>query len=195
MEELIMNKKRFLIFTCILWFAGIVNAQQQVSEIEARNAAISTLRNKAGILKVSSDENIKIVNSLNNTNGDTIMYEVVFQNDAAVLLSGSKTCLPVLGYYVKEDNLAVFDPTNDDVSCGLKALLKDYADEIEWCFSQDTIGLYHKEKWQELQQFSRDGAPSFVHVDTLLTTKWGQSMSNSGSDCPAYNYYVTKTQN
>jgi len=194
MEELAMNKKRFLVLTCILWFAGIVDAQQQVSEIEARNAAINTLYNKTEVLKVSSDDRIKTVNSFSNANRDTIMYEVIFQNGAAVLLSGSKTCLPILGFYVKEDDGVVFDPNNDNVSCGLKALLKDYADEIEWCFSQDTIGLYHEEKWQELQQISRGGAPSFVHVDALLTTKWGQSVSNKGGDCPAYNYYVTQTQ-
>ena len=188
-----MNKIRFLVLMCILEVAGIVNAQQQVSEIEARNAAINTLYNKAGVLKVSSDDRIKTVNSLNNANGDTIMYEMVFQNGAAVLLSGSKTCLPVLGFYVKDDNNAVFDPNNDDVPCGLKALLKGYADDIEWGFAQDTICLHHKEKWQELQQFSKGAAPPFVYVDTLLTTKWGQDVSNKGSDCPAYNYYVKTT--
>jgi len=184
-----MSKVNFLIILCIVGITKITSAQQQVSEIEARNAAINTLYNKADVLKVSSDERIKTVNSLSNANGDTIMYEVVFQNGATVLLSGSKSCLPVLGYYVKEDNGAVFDPNNDNVPCGFKALLKDYADEIEWCFAQDTICLYHKEKWQELQ--CRSGAPLFVHVDTLLTTKWGQKHSNEGNACPAYNYYVT----
>ena len=127
-----MNEIRFLMLMCILGVVGIVNAQQQVSEIEARNAAINTLRNKTDVLKVSSDDRIKTVNSINNANGDTIMYEVVFQNGAAVLLSGSKSCLPVLGYYVKEDNGNVFDPNNDNVPFGLKALLKGYADDIEW---------------------------------------------------------------
>jgi len=186
-----MKKISFLIGLCIIGVIKMSYAQQQVSEIEARNAAINTLRNKTEILKVSSDDRIKTVNSLNNANGDTIMYEVVFQNGATVLLSGSKTCLPILGFYVKEDNGVVFDPDNDNVSCGLKALLKDYADEIEWCFSQDTMGLYHENKWEELQQFSKGDAPPFVHIDTLLTTKWGQSTSNDGNDCPAYNYYVT----
>jgi hypothetical protein len=187
-----MRKISFLIGLCIIGITKMSNAQQQVSEIEAKNAAINTLRNKTEVLKVSSDDRIKTVNSLSNANGDTIMYEVVFQNGAAVLLSGSKTCLPVLGFYVKDDNNAVFDPNNDNIPCGLKALLKNYADEIEWWFAQDTMKLYHEEKWQELQQPFRGGAPPFVHVDTLLTTKWGQSVSNKGSDCPAYNYYVTQ---
>ena len=190
-----MRKISFLISLCIIGIVGKVNAQQQVSEREARNAAMNTLRNIMEILKVSQEETIESVNSLSNANGDTIMYEVVFQNGAAILLSGSKTCLPILGYYIKKHDGAVFDANNDNVSCGLKALLKDYADEIEWCFSQDTIGLYHEERWQELQGFSRDGAPPFIHVDTLLTTKWGQDVSNQGNNCPAYNYYVTKTQN
>ena len=191
---------------CILGVAGIVNAQQQVGETEARNAAINTLRNKTDVLKVSSDDRIKTVNSLSNTNRDTLMYEVVFQNGVAVLLSGSKTCLPVLGFYTKEDNGSVFDPNNDNVPCGLKALLKGYADDIEWGFAQDTICLYHKEKWQELQQSSlhKSSAPPFVHVAPLLTTEWGQWHSNDagvvngavvGGDCPAYNYYVKEPLN
>ncbi|MDR2980032.1 MAG: C10 family peptidase [Bacteroidales bacterium] len=148
-----MGKISFLMILCIVGIVKGVSAQQQVSKEEAMNAAINTLYNKADVLKVSSDNRIKTVNSLSNANRDTIMYEVVFQNGAAVLLSGSKTCLPVLGYYSKKNNGDVFDPNNDNVPCGLKALLKGYADDIEWGFAQDTICLYHKEKWQELQQY------------------------------------------
>jgi len=205
-----MSKIKFLMVLCIIGIAKITNAQQQVSETEAKNAAVNALRNKTEILKVSQEETIKSVNSLSNAKGDTIMYEVVFQNGAVVLLSGSKSCLPILGYYVKEDNGAIFDPNNDNVPCGLKALLKDYADEIEWSFAQDTIGLYHEEKWQELQQPYRGGAPPFVHVNPLLTTQWGQWFSNdydcyrnSNNECisykqgdsEAYNFFVTATLN
>ena len=42
-----MNKIRFLVLTCILGIAGKINAQQQVSETEARNAAIDTVHNDA----------------------------------------------------------------------------------------------------------------------------------------------------
>jgi len=37
-----MQKIIFLMVMCILLVAGKINAQQQVSEIEARNAAINT---------------------------------------------------------------------------------------------------------------------------------------------------------
>ena len=39
-----MNEIRFLMLMCILGVARIVNAHKQVSEIEARNAAINILR-------------------------------------------------------------------------------------------------------------------------------------------------------
>ena len=61
-----MRKISFLISLCIIGIAGIVNAQQQVSETEAKNAAINTLRNKTEVLKVSQEETIKTVNSLSN---------------------------------------------------------------------------------------------------------------------------------
>ena len=50
-----MNKKRFLIILCVLLITEIANAQQQVSENEAKNAAINTLYNKAGVLNKSAD--------------------------------------------------------------------------------------------------------------------------------------------
>lgn len=188
-----MKKILLLTVSCILFVEGL-NAQQQVSVKEARTVAINTLRNKIGILKVSPDLNIKKVNNCSNMKGNVLMYEVEFQNGAAVLLSGSKACLPVLGYYTKNDEGSIFDANNEEIPPGLKALLKDYADEIEYCFAQDNIPLSYKEKWQELQKssLSKSSAPPFIHVEPLLTTKWGQQWANSG-ECPGYNYYVTKT--
>jgi hypothetical protein len=56
-----MNKIRFIILACILWIAGIVNAQQQVSENEAENAAINTLYNKAEILNTEIEPKLQII--------------------------------------------------------------------------------------------------------------------------------------
>ena len=75
-----MNKIRFLMLMCILGVAGIVNAQQQVGETMARNAAINTLYNKEDVLKRSSDTEIDTVYSFANNRSDVLMYEVVFKN-------------------------------------------------------------------------------------------------------------------
>jgi len=190
-----MKKIRYLIIVCICLLLGKVIAQQQVSETEARNAAITTLYNKAEILSKSSNSNIETVNSFVNASGDTLLYEVVFQNRATILLSGSRACLPVLGYYIKDpnENGAIFDTTNNDVPCCLHTLLSDYTQEIERCFAKDTIDLYYENLWRYLQQpnFSKPHTKAVVSLN--LTTKWGQNYSNLGGDCHAFNYYVTKT--
>ena len=193
-----MGKIKFLMVLCIIGIVEITNAQQQVSETEARNAAINTLRNKTEILKVSSDERIKTVNSLSNANGDTIMYEVVFQNGAAVLLSGSKTCLPVLAYYTKpkHDNSSIFDANNENVPCCFRELLREYAQEIDSCFADNTITLYFASQWQELQDTVPNTKNRYgkIIVQPLLKTEWDQMQSDDGC-CDAYNYYLTDAEN
>jgi len=86
-----MRKISFLMILCIAGITKIVNAQQRVSKEEVKNAAINTLHKKSDMLKISPDTVIVTVNSFCNINGDTLMYEVVFENGAAILLSGSKT--------------------------------------------------------------------------------------------------------
>jgi hypothetical protein len=197
-DTLQMSKKRLLIFLCVLIIAGIANAQQQVSENEARNAAINTLYDKTAILNKRSYSEIDTVFSSYNSRSNVLMYEVVFKNNTAILLSGSKACLPVLGYYIKPDNddSAIFDTTHNNVPCCLQAFLYDYIQEIEWCFAQDNITLYFEEQWRKLQQFDsiRGDPPTTISVAPLLTTKWNQSESNDWK-CDAYNYFITNTNN
>jgi len=192
-----MNKIQFLMILCMIGMMQITHAQQQVSENEARNAAISTLYNKTELLKRSSDTEIDTVYTLSNSRSNVLMYEVVFKNRSAILLSGSKACLPVLGYYTKSehDKGSVFDTTNTNVSCCLHAFLQDYMQELEHCFAQKAITLQYEEQWRELQNTDvyRGTPPTTIIVDALLTTKWGQSISNDMGKCDAYNYYVTAT--
>jgi len=82
-----MGRNKILIILSMLLVVGIANAQQQVSENEARNAAVNLLYNKTEILKKLSDTNIKTVHNLYNKNGNVLIYEVVFENGATILLS------------------------------------------------------------------------------------------------------------
>jgi hypothetical protein len=185
-----MRKISFLIGLCIIGIAKIVDAQQRVNRIEVQNAAINTLHRKSELLKVSSDTVIKTVNSFRKTNGDILMYEVIFENGAAVLLSGSKACQPVLGYYTKEGKESVFDTNNINVPPGLLALLDDYAQMIEWSLTRDSVDLHYESEWNTLQRPSlhKSNPPTAPYIGTFLKTKWGQ-----GGD--GFDYYVTETGN
>jgi radical SAM protein with 4Fe4S-binding SPASM domain len=198
-----MKTKTTLFLVCCTLLAFCATAQQQVSEKEAKRAAVSLLYSKANILKVPHNAEIKTVHTLSNKRNNNLMYEIVFQNGAAILLSGSKACLPLLGYYIKDndDNGAVFDTTNINVPCCLLDFLFDYIHEIELCFAQENIELHYEKQWDELQQsnFSKRSVPATIIVHPLLATQWGQLYANNydtfqqKGDCHAYNYYVNET--
>ena len=86
------------------------------------------------------------VNSLDDEN-HTLMYEVIFDNGWGVLLSGSKACLPVLGYYETKRTQSIFA---DDVPCGLQDMLENYKQQIALSFANDSIRLYDQKEWRQL---------------------------------------------
>lgn len=190
-----MKKTQILVIVCTLCIGGVTHAQQQVSKREATNAATNVLYNKANVLNRSSNTEIDTIYSLSKNRSNVLMYEMVFKDRTAILLSGSKACLPVLGYYIKSenDNNAIFDTVNVFVPPGLHALIEGFVREIEYCFSQNNIELYYENEWSKLQQsdLSRGDPPTTIIVAPFLTTRWGQQWANDGY-CPAYNYYVTE---
>jgi hypothetical protein len=189
-----MKTIKKIILVCTVFGVGITNAQQQVSEIEAINAAISTLHNKVQVLSKSAETEVKAVHSFSNTKSNVLMYEVVFENGAAILLSGSKAALPVLGYYTKpeHDNGSVFDEYNENVPPGLRTFLFEYAEQLEWCFEQNNIELAYENEWEQLQQpyLQKNSPPTEIIVHPLLKSKWNQGRSNCGQKCDAYNHDV-----
>jgi len=184
----------------------LVEGQQQVSITEARKAAVQTLNLRQN-RNSYSEAKVKKVNTLKNRAENTLMYEVIFDDDQGVLLSGSKACLPVLGYYECEDGGSVFD---EDAPCGLKTMLYEYEMQIESCFQNDTVRLYYHNEWQDLQQETNSfqksaqtvtkaagSPPTQIIVEPLLKSRWGQSSPNkrdtsNPGDCDAYNYYAPK---
>jgi len=70
-----MRKISFLIGLCIIGVAEITNAQQQVSKNEARNAAISTLYDKADVLNRSSDTGIDTVYGFTNNKSNILTFK------------------------------------------------------------------------------------------------------------------------
>jgi hypothetical protein len=193
-----MKRVSFLIILCIIVITKTTNAQRRASEKEVKTAAISTFYKKAEMLKISPDTIIKTINSFRNTDGDSLMYEVIFKNGAAILLSGSKACQPVLGYYTKseEDNGSIFDTNNINVPPGLRALLNDYAQMIEWSLSQDSVGLSYESEWSTLQRsyLHKSNSPTAPYIGPFLKTKWGQSGTNNNAG-NGYDYYVTESGN
>ena len=197
-----MKTIKTLFVTCCLLLSFNTIARQQVSMEEARTVAAQTLNLRKSKGVAYDEKRVKKANTLKNKMGKTLMYEVIFDDGQGVLLSGSKACLPVLGYFTCEEGQSIFD---DDMPDGLKFMLGEYKEQIERCFQNDTVRLYYQSKWQALQQeasvsktvTTKATTPNgSIVVAPLLTSHWAQAKPNKGDQlnpeqCNAYNYYAS----
>ena len=171
----------------------MLNAQYQVTQEQAVTVAINTIKYNGRSNITPSD--VSKINTL--YSGDTIyMYEVVFNTKDIVLLSGNITCSPILGYIMHDNismNTSILD-NYENIPDGLKEMINEYLEEIKYCF-RNNISIGYQSEWQELYEYQPNRAERTVIVPPLISTKWGQSVSNDGSDLHAYNYYVTESSN
>ena len=174
----------------IMLLADTCVAQQQVSISTAKIAAINTMRNNKLFYTA---EDINSVN-LYISKLDTILYEVKFNDNHSVLLSGSLACQPVLGYNFSYDDETALDHF-DEIPPGFQSMIQEYIDQIELCFANDTITLWHEKDWEDLMKYNRNGNEVYDVVSPLTTTKWGQDISNDYLDCHAYNHFIYDTDN
>ena len=190
-----MKTKQLIVATGFALLIATAGAQQQVSLQEVRMAAVSSLKSRTGL--AIDEQAIDTIFALKNSRNNTLMYECRFNDGKVVLMSGSKACIPVLGYYDSFTEASIFDP-DADISCCFRDFLSEYQEQIEICFANDTITLYKEAAWQRLQGSSGSTARAGLStidneiVKPLITSKWNQDKSNdNGLDCNAYNYYVT----
>lgn len=100
-----MKKTVLICGILVLAYTGSI-AQQQASMREIRESAVHFI-NRLHAYKNLSDRSIDTVYIYNDSVGRTLLYEVVFNNRQAVLMSGSKACIPFLGYYEAKDNQSI----------------------------------------------------------------------------------------
>ncbi|MDR1112237.1 MAG: C10 family peptidase [Bacteroidales bacterium] len=187
-----MKKNLFILIFLVLKMIDFSLAQQ-VTLAEAKNAALSAIKTHS-LQKEYALSSISRVHVLENKQQDTLLYEIIFSDNQAILLSGSKSCLPTLGYY-KTGGSSIFSPEAKNIPCGLQAMIQDYGAQVAWAFANDTIPPYHYREWQDLQSYASTRSTASIVVNPLLSSEWGQWVSNDNGDCTAYNYYVTADDN
>lgn len=176
-----MKKKYFLLLLALAAANLVFSQSQQISSWEAENAATNWIR-----FHYPEYQSKKNVVSLMNRNGNILLYEVRFDS-INILLSGSKACLPILGYY-KGSVSFINDMAN--LPCNLRSFINSFIEEIDSCFANDTIKLYHRGDWNTMIEGTSSGVRSTVVVPPLITTQWNQSTSNTGGDAYAYNFLI-----
>lgn len=127
------------------------------------------------------------INTLINENGDPILYEYI-TDSISLLMSGNKNCLPILCR--QKFNGSMLTDTNI-LPEGLKLLIKDYIDQIKYCYSNQLYDNLKAQEWEELSVDTLSEPLRIIWVvHPMLSTQWGQSESNCGYDQYAYNYYI-----
>lgn len=190
-----MRYKLLISFTLLFLLIENIGIAQQVTQTEAINAAINTLRYETrSNITIDSIDNVysKIVGN------NTLLYEVAFKNGHMVLLSGHKSCTPVL-CVMSDNHLNNNNIINNlvDMPEALIDLIEAYIKQIQFCFDGGLEPTKQSE-WNSLQYYDTlysNNINVLRKTGPIIGTKWGQNTSNDYYSW-AYNYYVTdSTQN
>ena len=168
---------------------------QQVTRDEAINAAINTLRYESQ--NDFANRWVDTVFSLRN-NGNTILFEVHFSDNKIVLLTGHKSCVPVVGILQNHTldfgngllaNMELLPP-------GLQYFIENYIEQLSYCFQNNTP--VYNDEWDALQVYDGDRQNSNRDVvPPLISAKWGQtdsydhypdSYNHFTPSCPVYGH-------
>ncbi len=179
-----MKRLTALAVVMAIGFSICLQAQQnqQVTRDEAVNAALTRLTGS----NVIKDRNLRgiVLTEKNDNAGNTVLYEIT-TDSVSLLLSGSKACYPILAKY-KTPNRPLLDHY-DDLPDNLRSFLDDYIWQISFCFSNDTIGLYHQGVWDSLINGINLVQRNSNSIGPLMSTRWAQKGCNNGS-CVGYEY-------
>lgn len=174
-----MKKSIIIVLLYTIWVTQINAQKKQVSGYEASQATIHWLQNRHNEL---TDIEIIDIDSVRGNNG-IVLFEVTTSVNQTVLLSGSKSCLPVLGTY-KGSCLM-----NGDIPCGLAFMLEYYMQQIDTSFVQrDRKSLQYEKEWKDLLTGNVSTITRAPAVAPLTKSMWGQKSWNHIDD--EYNYLI-----
>lgn len=184
-----MKNKIYLFFCLFLVFHCSLLAQQ-ATQTEVITTAINTMMYESDLGYYYSTDSVDNIYTIN-LNGNVVLYEVLFTNGSTVLVSGNKSCEPVLLVISSESE----EQTNSlldnysDLPDALRNLIDAYVLTIDSCFRRAPSMTFLSE-WNVLQQYNPEYRSRSSKVDPLIQTQWGQSYSND-DEPNAYNYYTS----
>lgn len=180
-----LEMKRLFVFFVIVFVGAYASAQTMQVSVED---AIMAMQVRVGLN--AGCENVSAVgmNVLRNSRGDTLLYEIESNCRQTVLVSGHKSCIPVLGVHDREEGSYI--QQYELLPEGLQSLLDSYLEQIDSCFSQQDSTTNVSSDWQsiyrrEYPRINRNGG-----VAPLLSSYWTQKRPNGWQNIDAYNYYI-----
>lgn len=181
-------KKVFIMVIALVGLIPPMLAQIPVTDREAVLVAQNKIRNMYGC----SDTSVSGINTMFTQNEVVALYEVMLRCGYSVLLSGNRSCIPVLGIYKNDGGISIIRDL-DAMPRGLQIIIHDYVRMVEECFFQRNISAYSNQ-WDSLIQ----GITSnniLRNSSELISSRWGESVSNDGVVEDTYNYYFPNVNN
>lgn len=183
--------KRIVCIVLLLWACLCLHAQNYVSQKEAKTAAIHFMQQRVGTQNCS-EKTVLAVHE-NKVDGKTLIYEVMFDNNTSVLLTGVKSCKAVIGYRNHTDGISVLNQDDDAVSPGMNIFLEKCREQIHYATEMQESKAYIHSEWKQLLNPSiQDTSANGGIYGPYLTSAWGQTRAFPKT-CDGYNFYVTET--
>ena len=168
-----------LFLLCFKW-----SLAQQVTTEEAIAVAKTELLYTKGLSVEITD-----VHSFD-SNGHTLLFEIVSDAGLNVLVSGNKLCLPVVGRYKSYDRGSIFNQF-DELPCGLKCLIQSYKHQVEYSFQTRGIESTHDFDWSRMLIGENVYLTRNIgSVEPLIKTRWRQRGTRNGNDSCGYEFFI-----
>lgn len=187
-----MNHMKRIVLSVLLLCACIVmQAQNYVSVKEAKTAAVHFLQQRVG--NVTCSEKTVLAVHENKVGNRTLIYEVMFDNNMSVLLTGVKSCKAVIGYRNRTGGVSVLNQVNSVVSPGMNIFLEKCREQISYAIETQRDNAFIHSEWKQLLRPGENNITAKGGIyGPYLTSAWGQTRAYPKT-CDGYNYYVTET--
>ena len=133
--------KTIVLLFCLMAICTL-SLGQQVTQMEAAAIAKTEMLYTKGV-----NTDVSNIYSFD-SNGYTLIYEVLLDNGFTVLVSGNKQCIPAIGRYAACGSGSVFDQT--DIPCGLSYFLMSYKEQIMYCFEHPSPNSMYSVEWSKM---------------------------------------------
>jgi len=178
-----MKKKIIIIVIFLFWYNAF-------TQVPTKNEIKTVALNFYNYLTNQEFTNNDIIKIKDNFFKNTLTYSIiVFKDNNWIMVSANKKADPILAYS-KEHNYSDFIPPNVK---GWLSQYDYYIYDITEKNYNSTDSVDYSFLWQEIINNKLDkynSEKATIKVAPLLSTKWGQYVSNTGNDVDAYNYYT-----
>lgn len=163
-------RKRILLMVTIFVLCNSFLRSQMVEESEATTAAV----HYAALYDLSSSNQVVGVKGMYDSMDRVLLYEVVLSDELTLLVSGYKSCMPVVAYAWGKGAFSAEE--FEDIQTGLTDMVARYKLQVSDCINSKYVDTVNVKRWKDLLNGEAKASPSKKGgvIGPLISTQWGQ---------------------